>query len=588
MNRRQSQPSCLANDAIIDGVVAGQHNPTAGGAGLGRIRCYRTPTGPRRGGSRRQGKSSGRKKGANWLMSLLAIGGGVLLVGVVVGGGVYLFMGPARDMLNRQRELGQKPEYDKSIGEATVEAGNAPYGTPHERRRTDPLIRLSNPRIEKDHFGQEGMAIDYTVEFDGGSPSITLLIRKSDGEIITSSLWSLEKKGTFGVASAPGINPYISKDQYLNWDAGVEMYCIVEDFNRQKFKVSNSLTYGANSSITAAIRRPTKEEEAARKAAWEKEVAERVASRVMPEGYLQVTAETPLVRGAQLKWGELENWYDVEVLRTPSKENSDLVKVHRHGFPAAFDAQVPRSELIVSLEVLDLLATKPDFIRSEIAKHEASKHSMPDLADNVPDLSAFAPPPFPGRTSPFDGPSIPGSYRRVDSRTRLEIGTSVKILFAQQWKDAEVIEIDGPRMVTVRQTETNFENTVNRTDLIIRPKEFAKLDEEMAKFEEAMADPEAFFNSMQPEPVPVPDPMRNGVGTFDSGVPPGHEVVAEDLPLRKNLPVKYRNNGGWSSAIIVAVGDKSIRIRVFPENTEVEATRDELMIHSALARGIRR
>ncbi|MCA9032719.1 MAG: hypothetical protein KDA66_18015 [Planctomycetaceae bacterium] len=250
-----------------------------------------------------------------------------------------------------------------------------------------------------------------------------------------------------------------AKDLLMNWDAVVELYCIVDQPGQSPRKVSNSLTFGANSSGKVPIRRLSNEEEAVRKAYANKVIAERNAARVIPEGYFQVTVETSLMRGTQLKAVDpLGAWSDVEVLDVRRR---DPVLVHEHGTNSKWDRTARRSELIISQRMLDLLATQPDYIPTEIAQHE-----------NVVRPSSAE---YPVDSIDLRNPDIPRDCRRVTINLQLEIGTPVKVPFVGDWVDAEIIDIDGPRMVTVRwYKNSKIEKRVNRTDLAILSKNVKK------------------------------------------------------------------------------------------------------------------
>lgn len=443
-----------------------------------RFRCHRTPTGPRRGGGKGRRSSTGRrKKGTSGLVIGLAIGAGVLLLGVAVTATIYMFSRPTQAPENvvvdgsateSPSNVESLPGNDQSLAQGAASPENSSGESPPVSTNPNEYIRISNARIGKNLIDEAGLEVDFTNPEEKSLSWVKVMARMADGEMRPLPTWATSTNGVShfrcdpdsrGMAAFARVRGQNAKDLLMNWDAVVELYCIVDQPGQSPRKVSNSLTFGANSSGKVPIRRLSNEEEAVRKAYANKVIAERNAARVIPEGYFQVTVETSLMRGTQLKAVDpLGAWSDVEVLDVRRR---DPVLVHEHGTNSKWDRTARRSELIISQRMLDLLATQPDYIPTEIAQHE-----------NVVRPSSAE---YPVDSIDLRNPDIPRDCRRVTINLQLEIGTPVKVPFVGDWVDAEIIDIDGPRMVTVRwYKNSKIEKRVNRTDLAILSKNVKK------------------------------------------------------------------------------------------------------------------
>lgn len=438
----------------------------------GRWMMSRTPDS---GDSGRGGGRSPRRKSRPSPLGRIVKTGGIILAGVLAAvialGGVVFF---GQKLWRYSRQLAAEKRLadpvtntsssqqtsDATIGESTVSARDAKKNTPMERSPTDPVIRISNPRRGSGRMmGGPGITVDYEKVFVGENASLTMVLRHSNGDESTASMGStlfLEQKGTMTAESS-----YSVLNNGPKYEDGVEIYLVVSDnfgmplqfggIGSGTCKVSNSVTFGANASITYAIHRPTKVEQAALDAEAKKnrELAdatrlETLKSAEIPSGYSKVVADTPLVPGTQVTRFGTSGWTEpAEVVLAGEQQAHGKVKVHTHGVSAVFETETSRSEIVIADEVLAVLKTSPGSIRSEIARHEQVGRSASELLALVPD------------------------YVQVRAETPLRPGINVKWQHTTEWADYTIVRVEGERMATIRLVGGEQEYFVNRTDLVM-------------------------------------------------------------------------------------------------------------------------
>lgn len=445
----------------------------------GRWTMSRTPD--RGEAGRGGGRSPRRKSKPSPLGRILKTGGiviaSVIAIAIALTGVVFV----GQKVLQHSRQLAAEKRLadpathsssnektsNLSIGESTVSSHDAKKHAPMERRLTDPVIRISNPRRSTGQFQETGITVDYDAVFLGKSEYLTMVLRRSNGEELTADMgttFSLRPKGTMtaqsgfsGFSGLPGMNTG------PKYEEGVEIFLVVSgDFGipiqirgvgSDTCKVSNSVTFGSNASITYAIHRPTPAEQAVlnAEAAKNRELAaatrlELLKSVEMPSGYSKVAANTPLVPGTQVKVFGASGWTEsAEVLLAGEQQATGMVKVHWHGKPAVFATETPRAEMIIADEVAAVLNTSPGSIRSEIARHEEVGRSPSEMMELIPDYVQIA-------------PKVP-----------LRPGIEVKWKQTTSWADYTIIRMEGERMVTIRPIgkEGGQEYLVNRSDLVM-------------------------------------------------------------------------------------------------------------------------
>jgi len=199
----------------------------------------------------------------------------------------------------------------------------------------------------------------------------------------------------------------------------------------------------------------------------------------IPENYVPVEEDTPLLVGTPLKQDYHIKWSEVYVLEL----KEDRVRIGYKGYSQHWDKDVRRSELIISNKTLDELKN-PEAVKRLVEAMNTDRKSNEFKSG----LSRSSDDGFPtarssgGRLQKYPiNIDVPKGAQVVAEDLPLEPGTPLAVCWGRRWHPVSVLAVNDDGTVKIHWDEfgDNWDGDMQRDQLIIQDKTVRKLKQKL-------------------------------------------------------------------------------------------------------------